>query len=121
MSTCPVCVESIETVYFSECLHTFCQDCMKSWAQKCLQDGQNVSCPLCRHHIRDVSDILPLQIVHNEEEFREDILYVPFSPIIESRQEFEEEFFFEDENHVIYMFENEDDSDEDDDWEYENF
>ena len=52
---CPICLELLENpVDLKGCQHTFCNDCICPMWGIC-----PLSCPLCRHDIKDTSDIVP--------------------------------------------------------------
>ncbi len=47
---CPICITDVVKVgcYTSDCGHTFCNDCIETWRKKCVSEGADVNCPICR-------------------------------------------------------------------------
>ena len=47
---CPLCITRVLKTgcYTTDCGHTFCNDCIGTWKQKCFDKGGDVTCPICR-------------------------------------------------------------------------
>lgn len=51
MSECSICQENITNIYKTNCNHEFHKECLEEWIQTCKNNGNLVSCPICRQEI----------------------------------------------------------------------
>jgi hypothetical protein len=58
MTTCPICLEKIKSMYVTGCNHEFCHDCLYNPSmnqEEMIVDGvkvEGVACPLCRQFVK---------------------------------------------------------------------
>lgn len=50
LNTCPVCDEN-KTRMTTPCEHFICNECLDSWRSYCFANGNQFTCPICRHEI----------------------------------------------------------------------
>jgi len=48
---CPICHGSITDPLTTSCGHAFCGACLQSWVESRINNGEEVSCPVCRNVI----------------------------------------------------------------------
>jgi uncharacterized protein YbaR (Trm112 family) len=76
MTTCPICLENIKSMYTTGCNHEFCHDCLYNPSMNRVEtivDGvkvEGVACPLCRQFVKldiesgvSAEDIRPRMVV----------------------------------------------------------
>jgi len=47
-SLCSICYTNIANRDRFNCIHSFCISCTNTWLDTCIQNGNNINCPMCR-------------------------------------------------------------------------
>lgn len=66
VKTCGICLDLVEDKdrHVTECKHVFCAACMKQWSDKCKEEAQDTTCPVCRHTLSSRIRCIAIHLPH---------------------------------------------------------
>lgn len=123
--SCPICTETINNIYTTECFHSYCMECFDKWCDTRQKEGADIECPMCRTILIKRAPNIPriswtsvedLENIRNSEEIDDvyptEINFVSFDELCQQ--------YFNEDNSDSDEYEDEYDENTKDDWEYED-